>query len=87
MVSAIFIDFIFYPESSLVFSGVQHLVLSYVFTFVVPCCDVRYDFRLTTMFGSFLPQEGSCRIYGICVICVYLCPTRVHYMSHMVRVL
>ena len=26
-----------------------------VFTFWVPCCDVRYDFRIKTMFGSSLP--------------------------------
>jgi hypothetical protein len=27
--------------------------LSYVFVaFLVPCCDVRYDFRIKTMFGS-----------------------------------
>jgi hypothetical protein len=25
-------------------SDIQHFVLSYVFTFWVPCCDVRYDF-------------------------------------------
>ena len=33
------------------YSGVQHVVISYVFTFLVPCCDVRYDFRIKTMFG------------------------------------
>jgi hypothetical protein len=26
--------------------NVQHFILSYVFTFWVPCCDVRYDFRI-----------------------------------------
>ena len=26
-----------------------------LFTFWVPCCDVRFDFRMKTMFGSFLP--------------------------------
>ena len=26
-----------------------------VFTFWDPCCDVRYDFRIETMFGSSLP--------------------------------
>jgi len=26
-----------------------------VCTFWVPCCDVRYDFRIKTMFGSSLP--------------------------------
>jgi hypothetical protein len=31
-----------------------YVVLLYVFTLWVPCCDVRYDFRLQTMFGSSL---------------------------------
>jgi hypothetical protein len=31
------------------------VVLLCVFTFCVPCCDVRYDFRLKTMLGSSLP--------------------------------
>jgi hypothetical protein len=34
------------------YSGVQHVVLLYVFTFLVPCSDVFYDFRIKTMFGS-----------------------------------
>jgi len=29
------------------------VVLLCFFTFWVPCCDVRYDFHLKTMFGSF----------------------------------
>jgi hypothetical protein len=31
------------------------VVLSCVFTFWVPCCDIRYDFDITTVFGSSLP--------------------------------
>jgi hypothetical protein len=31
------------------------VVLLCVFTFCIPCCDVSYDFRIKTMFGSFLP--------------------------------
>ena len=31
------------------------VVILCVFMFRVPCCDVRYDFRLKTMFGSSLP--------------------------------
>jgi len=38
------------------YSDVQHFVLSYVFTFRVPCCDVRCNFRIDMMFGSSLPQ-------------------------------
>ena len=43
----------------------------------VLCCDVRYDFRMKTIFGSSSPQVvciggggeegGSCPIYVICV--------------------
>jgi hypothetical protein len=36
----------------LAYSGVQHVVLLYVFTFLVPYRDVFYDFRIKTMFGS-----------------------------------
>ena len=43
------------------------VVLLCVFKFWVPCCDVRYDFRIQTVFGSSLPPvffvEGSCLIY------------------------
>jgi hypothetical protein len=31
------------------------VVLLCVFTFLVPCCNVRYDFQINTMFGSALP--------------------------------
>jgi hypothetical protein len=31
------------------------VLLLYFFTFLVPCCDVRYDYRVKTMFGSSLP--------------------------------
>jgi hypothetical protein len=39
--------------SSFYFSVVVALV--FVLTIWVPCCDVRYDFRIGTMFGSYLP--------------------------------
>ena len=47
-------------------------VLSYcicVFTFWVLCCDVRYNFRIKAMFGSFLPPV-VCLIYVI-LLCVF----------------
>jgi hypothetical protein len=37
------------------YSDVQHFVLSNVLTFCIPCCDVRYDSHMETMFGSSLP--------------------------------
>ena len=46
-------------------------VILWVFTFWVPCCDVRFDFRIETMFGSSLPLvvwgQSLCLIYVICV--------------------
>ena len=51
-------------------------VIVCVFTFWVPCCDVRYDFRKKMMFDSSLYEE-SCLIYVICVFCVSWCPTHI----------
>jgi hypothetical protein len=36
-------------------SIVFYVVILCVFTFCLPCCDVSYDFRIKTMFGSSLP--------------------------------
>ena len=50
------------PEFASVFttciSGVHvvHTVKLHIFTFLVLCCDIRYDFHIKTMFGSpYLP--------------------------------
>ena len=58
------------------------VALLYVFTFCVPCCDGRYDFRIKTMFGSCLAPV-VCLIYVMCsclgivvstsLCCVLLC--------------
>jgi hypothetical protein len=45
-------------------STIKQTNLLCVFTFWVPCCDVHYDFRIRTMFGSFLPPV-ICLIYII----------------------
>ena len=46
--------------------GVDHLfsgfVLSY-YAFLVPCCNVRYDIRMKTMFGSSLPFVVCSRVH------------------------
>jgi hypothetical protein len=47
-----------------------------VFAFLVPCCDVRYDFRIKTMFcSSLLPVVGSrADVYVLFTLCcVSLC--------------
>ena len=59
-----------------VYIGVQYFVLLSVFTFLVPCCDVHYDFRMKTVFGSSLPQlfVGGLMSYFFTFVCVYWCP-------------
>jgi len=68
-------------------SGVQHFVLSYVFTFIVPCCDVRYDYRIKTMFGLSLYPVVCRGAYIISMlfrfVCVQWCPTRLDYLGNM----
>ena len=69
-----------------VFGGVRvaHIfsfcvVLLCVFTFWLPCCDVRSDFRIKTMFGSCLPPVvcGMGRIFFTLFVlcCIWWCPT------------
>ena len=54
---------------------------NYIFS-VLSCCDVRYDFLLKTMFGSFsLPfvLQRVCLMWCLCILTymhVYWCPTR-----------
>jgi hypothetical protein len=61
----------------LVFCVVQLCVL----TFWVPCCDVRYDFRIITMFGSSLPPVVCGRTHVLFTLflldCVWWCPTHI----------
>ena len=50
------------------------VVLLFVFTFWVSCCDARYDFRMESMCGSFLLQvvcggPVSC----LCYLCLFAC--------------
>jgi hypothetical protein len=47
-------------------------VILWVFTFWVPCCDVRFDFRIKAMFGSSLPLV-VCRRPGFMSYLRYLC--------------
>jgi hypothetical protein len=54
------------------YSGVQNVVLLYVFTFLVPCCDVFYDFRIKTMFGSsFLRVVCRGPMSYLCCLCLF----------------
>ena len=52
-----------------------------VFTFWVPCCDVRYDFRIKTMFRSSLLPVVCKRAHVIftlyVIVFVQWCPTHI----------
>ena len=48
------------------------LLLFYPVTFWVPC-DVRYDFRIQTMFGSSLPPVGCMRARVLFTSFVFVC--------------
>ena len=57
------------------------VVLLYVFTFLVPCCGVRCDFRIKTMLGSSL-HPCVCRGAGVfftlfVFVCAKWCPTHI----------
>jgi hypothetical protein len=53
------------------YSGVQHFVLLYVFTFLGPCCDAFYDFRIKTMFDSSFSQVVCRRPMSyLCCLCL-----------------
>jgi hypothetical protein len=57
------------------------VVLLCVFTFWVPCCDVRYDFRIKMMFCSFLPPVVCRRAHVLFTlfvfVCTWWCPTHI----------
>ena len=49
-----------------------HFVLFCVFTFLVPCCDVGYNVRIKTMFGSSLPLVACKRNHVLlCFFCMF----------------
>ena len=52
----------------------------HVFTFLILCCDVRYDFHVKTMFGSFLLLFACWEFMFFFMLFVfnyvYWCPTR-----------
>ena len=50
---------------------IYFFVLSCFFTFWVPCFDIRYDFRIKTMFGSFLPPVVCKRTHVLFTLFAY----------------
>jgi hypothetical protein len=65
---------------------VVHVVNFHVFTFVVPCCDVRYNFRVKKYVMFVLTP--LCFVGDSCFICLYLCKlvSNTIYISDDVRV-
>ena len=55
-----------------IFSDFSVILLD-VFMFWVPCCDVRYDFRIKTMFGSSLPPVVCRRDCVLFTLFVFFC--------------
>ena len=49
------------------------VVLLYDFTFLVSCCNVRYDFRIKTMLGSSLSPVICMRAHVLFTLCVFAC--------------
>jgi hypothetical protein len=49
----------------------------YVSTFWVSCCDVCYDFRLKTMFGSSLPPVVCMWAHVLVTLFVFVCCLRI----------
>jgi len=51
--------------------------------YCVPCCNVRYDFRIKTIFGSALPPVVCRRAHVLFTffvfVCVLWCPTQMSY--------
>ena len=46
---------------------------AHVFTFIVPCCDVRSDFCIKTTFGSSLPPVVCRRAHVLFMLFVFVC--------------
>ena len=57
----------------------------YAFTFLVPCCNVRYDFHIKTMFSSSLPSVICWKDLLMLFVLVYVHSSaqRVLTMSNM----
>ena len=55
------------------------VVLLCVVTFWVPCCDVRYDFLMKTLFCSSLPPVVCKRVHVLLTLfaCALWCPTHI----------
>ena len=87
-----------YPSGAPVFAPVCLLFLVgfvfcnvvklHVFTFVVPCCDVRYDFRMKDVRSVFNPicyVGSSCFVYVFFYVYLRMLVSNTIFMSDEVR--
>jgi hypothetical protein len=72
---------VFLVRSVLLIFLIFCVLLLCVFTFWVPCCDVRYDFRIKTMFCSYLSPAVCRRAHILSTLFVFVstwcCPTHI----------
>ena len=52
--------------------SVAHLFSFFVLSYYVPCCDVRYDFRIKTIFGSSLSSVVGERMSYLRYLCLFV---------------
>jgi len=63
---------------------VVHVVKLHAFTFLVPCCDVRYDNNVRVVLTAICFVGGSLSIYVICMYSRYWSLTRFLYQMMFV---
>ena len=56
----------------LMWDSCYSFVKLHVFKFLVPCCDVRYDFRVKTMLGSSLFPFVLSRVHVLFMLSVFI---------------
>jgi len=79
--TSVFHKWLKWQPSMLLIFLVFSVVLLCVFTFPATCCDVRYDFRINTMFGLSLPPVVCRRAHVLFTLSVFIyvewCPTHI----------
>jgi len=69
----------------ILFYDIQFLSLDFgILHYREKCCDVRYDFRIKTMFGSSFPLVVCMRVHVLFTlfvfVCVWWCPTHIVFL-------
>ena len=70
------------------YSKFRCVVLLCIFRYWVPCCDVRYDFLITTMFGSSLPSVVCTRAHVLLtLLCLFANSGIQHILFYFIFIL